>query len=344
MKGKWKVLTALLMVCLLVICTPRLTGPARAVDLDAACALTVTAGSQEMAEDIAEAGVVLDLYKVADAVPVSGSDAYAYEAAAPYSGLVIPAQPTQEDWATLEQQAAAIALSGGDTPFAAEQQPNEKIESLSAGLYLVVARGAGLEEYTTTVTGDDGVEKLGTLAESRVNRYTFLPELVSLPGKAADEDGVLNTANPGDWLYEVEITLKPEQDSRLSSIEIVKTLTGFNGTEPATFVFSVEATYRDQPVYSNVVPMVFTGAGTQRVTVEGLPIGAEVTVTEVYSGASYALVTADSQNAVVSAEEIVSVEFTNTPTTERKAGGSITNRFAYDAEGGWTWTPIPDAQ
>lgn len=341
MKDKWKAITAIALACVLVAAIPGLSGSARAVDLDAECSLTVNAGSSQLAEDLERANVVLDLYKVADAVPVAGVDTYDYEMTEPYAKLEIPNEPAQEDWVALAQQAAEIALDGG-IPAVAEAEAGKPVRHLEAGLYLIIARGKDLEDYVTTVSDEDEIERIATVAESWEYKYTYLPELVSLPGKPADENGGLSTSNPGDWMYEVTINLKPSQSSRLNSIEIVKNLTGFNPGGPATFVFSVEATRNGWTVYSDVKSMVFTQAGTQSITIDNLPIGADVTVTEIYSGASYSLETPGTQTMKVSAEEVASVSFTNSPTTEIKTGGSITNSFSYDEEGDWIWTPIPD--
>ena len=56
-----------------------------------------------------------------------------------------------------------------------------------------------------------------TIANSHTYKYTFAPELVSLPTKEANETGVISTGNPGDWIYDAHVTLKPSQDVRLKS-------------------------------------------------------------------------------------------------------------------------------
>ena len=52
-----------------------------------------------------------------------------------------------------------------------------------------------------------------------------------------------------------------------------------------------------------VVSLVFDGPGTKSVLVEDIPAGTVVTVTEVYSGASYELTTEASQTTTIIAEE-----------------------------------------
>ncbi len=78
MRIKWRSLAGPLLAFALaagmILAAPGLSGAARAVDLDTQCSLTISPGSLEF-EDLAEANVVIDLYKVADAVPV---DALSY--------------------------------------------------------------------------------------------------------------------------------------------------------------------------------------------------------------------------------------------------------------------------
>lgn len=214
--------------------------------------------------------------------------------------------------------------------------------NLSAGLYLVVARGQGLQNYITEIKDESGATQIATVAYSQSHIYTFAPELVSLPGKQADASGSVNTANPGEWIYDMSITLKPEQDVRQGSLEIIKTLLSYSASAgPAIFVFSVEAVLNGENVYSNVISMDFTEAMQQSRRIDKIPVGAQVTVTEIYSGACYKLTTDETQTATIPADGIVSVSFTNDYDSSSKKGGGITNRFEYSSDTGWDWTPLP---
>ena len=73
-----------------------------------------------------------------------------------------------------------------------------------------------------------------------------------------------------------------------------------------------------------------------------IPAGAKVTVTEVYSGAGYRLVSEPQQTAEISADEIVTVEFDNTYDHGLNPGYGVTNHFDYDEDEGWQWTQLPD--
>ena len=287
--------------------------------------------------------VVIDLYKVADAAPVSGYDTYTYEFSGDYTGLSLSADPDEAAWKTLAQQAARIALDG-KTPAVTGAPAGEAIKDLSCGLYLIVARGRDIADYKIEITGEDGEKSIATIAESMEYTYEFLPSIVSLPSKEADEDGSINTAGPGDWLYDFSVTMKPTQALRFGSLEIVKTLSSYETKDPATFVFEVEARLGDKIVYSNVVSLSFTEPGQKSTLIEKLPVGATVTVTEVYSGAVYRPTSEVTRDTVIAADEVASVTFTNTYDDENRGGGSVTNHFEYDSESGWGWTKIPDSE
>ena len=346
MKKKWKsrhglfagtLLAFGLAVCA-IITTPALSGAAQAVDVDKTCTLTVHPGGGESAAELEQAGVVIDLYKIADAVPVEGSDTYTYRFLDGYTGLELGENPDSAQWDALAQKAAGTALHGG-APVLTGTPAGTKVE-LGCGLYLVIARGEGLEDYIVTSTDGNGNQKTTTTARSGAHTYTFLPSLVSLPGK---EGG--NTAGEGDWLYDMDITLKPEQENRNGSLEIVKNLLAFaegENQDPATFVFQVEAVLNGQNVYSDTVTLTFTEAGSKSYVIEGIPAGAQVTVTETYTGTTYTLVSDGTQNTVIQAGSTSSVSFTNDYTPTDKGGGAVINQFRYEDGEGWGWTKIPD--
>lgn len=204
------------------------------------------------------------------------------------------------------------------------------------------------EEYTTTVKTESGAENIATIANSKRYVYKFLPELISLPSKqVVDEAGnpVNTTAGNGDWIYNMDATLKPERAPRFGSLEIVKGLATYDQSTPAVFVFRVEAMLDGENVYSNVVTISFTEPGEQKVLIEKqIPVGAEVTVTEVYSGASYEITSAQEQNATIDAVDVASVTFTNDHSTTTHGGGGVNNHF-YNNGDGWNLTdpePVND--
>lgn len=204
------------------------------------------------------------------------------------------------------------------------------VDNLSVGLYLVDAQQAESETYT----------------------YNFTPYLISLPNNyysAADEMSV------DEWVYDLvegnAVSLKTERKDRFGDLEITKELKAFNETiGGATFVFQIEATKVDadteeqKVVYSDVVSMTFKNPGKDRIVIEDIPAGAEVVVTEVYSGASYTLESDKEVMVTIEAEETIEVSFTNTFDGRLNGGYGVVNHFVYDTEKQeWIWEATEDS-
>ncbi len=351
-------LLALALTAGLVAAAPGLDGAARAVNLEEECTLKVapvdpSGSNQEMAADLAGAAVTVDLYKVADAQPVSGYDAYTYKFLEGYQELedIYSSSPDNADWKKMaqkaagyvkENQAAALepvksaAISGGYAQFG----------GLKSGLYLLIARGTDIKDYWTTVKqqGEEGdaepAESIATLARSVKYEYTYSPEMISLPGKEGN-----TTAGSGEWLYHMEASLKPEQSLRYGSLEIVKTLRSYETKDPATFVFQVKGVLGEETVFDDMVSLTFTaedGPGQKSVVLEDrIPVGAVVTVTEVYSGGIYDQISITPDPVTIEANNIVSVAFTNDYNETNRGGGSVTNRFN-QSETGWHLQKVYD--
>lgn len=325
---------------------------AQAVDLEAANTLTVAAtGDTSYAENITSADVVLDLYKLADAIRAEGYDTYSYDFAEAYGMLALEGMDlsrvnlgsvslTNEQWQELAQQAAEIALDSGE-PTIEGAETGARIEDLSAGLYLVIARGGDMtspEDYRRTVENDEGEESIVTIARSAEYEYCFAPSLVSLPTKDdMDGDGAVNTAY-GEWTNEVQITLKPVPRPLYGSVEIVKAVDDFTGAEEATFVFRVTANGNfvddEEYVYSNVVAVSMNGAAPKSASVSGIRAGAKVTVEEIYTGPRYDAggVTAPESTTVV-ADDVITFRAVNTMNTSGNGGHGIQNHFVKGEDG-----------
>lgn len=368
---KWQPVAILLAAVLMVLSVPFGLGSARAaefIDLNKDCSLTIAlTGDVTMAEDVKTANAVIDLYRVADAVEFPGYDTYTFKANQGFEDL--EAAMTDKDidaagWKTLAQQAADIVL--GKAPAGAtEWDPTEniakiddslkitgnaadtKIEGLKAGLYLVIAHGTDVTNYATTVTDQAaGTSGTATIANSKTYAYKFGPELISLPTKEAEE-GIINTANPGEWIYDASAAMKPTREVRIGDLEITKILEDYRQREkegenarvikdPATFVFEVTA-YEDEKqqavVYHDYVSIVFDAYGSKSVLVKGLPVGSYVVVKEEYHGNYTAY---PDQTTTIVANETVGVTFKNTYSDGEPGGGSVTNHFEYTDNGGWT--------
>ena len=150
------------------------------------------------------------------------------------------------------------------------------------------------------------------------------------------------------------IGLKAEGEPQYGRLNITKVLSNYNETLGRTsFVFQVEG--RDETgalVYSNVISTTHEGAGSETVTLEKIPAGLTVTVTEVYSGASYELVDSGEKDVLIWSDAAVasgehseaSVSFANRYGGGNRGGYGVTNHFDSDGSGGWKWVnPVTES-
>ena len=164
--------------------------------------------------------------------------------------------------------------------------------------------------------------------------YTFTPYLVSLPtnnyysGNGASDDWIYDLTKE----YNSAVGLKPEQHVRYGNLVINKELVDHNATfgNNATFVFQIDITTLDNKKETRIEELTFDAAGSHSVTIEKIPAGSHVTVTEVYSGASYELASAKSQETdiIANPEKETEVEF-------RPAEVSFINKHDGRTNGGY---------
>ena len=310
------------------------------VDLDAECSVKVTSDSDEILADFKTSNAVVDLYLVADAVKVSGFDTYDFSVLPAYqSAVYIPDKPTNDDWDDLAQAAAGVVFGQGTPPAPTKSGVAlSSISGLKAGMYLVVTRDAELKDYQTKT--EDG--KIVTLVNTDYYQYKIQPQLISLPTKEA-VGGVISTAAPGPWLYEMTINLKMSRERRLGDLEIIKTLSSYQTGEDAFYVFDVTVTLEGvtEPVYSSVITLNFSQAGQKFARIEGLPAGADVVVTEEYNGSTYKLSSISPQTTQIVADTMVGVSFVNDYENHRRGGHGITNHFTY-GNNDWSWNQQAD--
>ena len=160
-----------------------------------------------------------------------------------------------------------------------------------------------------TATGlDTGLYLVDTPKVITTNyTYTFTPYLVSLPtnnyysGNGASDDWIYDLTKE----YNSAVGLKPEQHVRYGNLVINKELVDHNATfgNNATFVFQIDITTLDKKKETRIEELTFSAAGSHSVTIEKIPAGSHVKVTEVYSGASYELASAKSQETDIIAKD-----------------------------------------
>ena len=117
------------------------------IDLDRDCSLTISAGSM-MLEELPDANVEIDLYRVADAIPVQGFDTYDWQVNEPfaYRGITIDKNIDNAGWRELANKAANIVL--GEAPEGkTEWDPSDSINAIP-----------------------DEIKKMGQLPDTKIER------------------------------------------------------------------------------------------------------------------------------------------------------------------------------
>lgn len=317
------------------------------VSVDIVVAEEAQAGqNQKYVEDFKKMSIPVNIYRVAE-VDVTGQK---YTNIEPFKNVDlsdISSKTTAAEWKAKAEAAAEELENAQPTAQKVTEAGVARFENLATGMYLVVPEATYNTDYTT--------------------RYTFTPYLTALPGNpyataGGDDNGYGQGAD--EWIYETEIGLKPEAEPQFGHLDIHKVLLNFNETlGQTTFVFRVEAIDEDgnllydsenRPVYSEVVSTTHEGLATETVTLDKIPAGVTVRVTEVYSGASYEIagtgaVTQDvliwsdaaiGQTVGGAVIETAAVTFENKYNGGNRGGYGVTNEFT-NGSAGWEWTSGP---
>lgn len=312
---------------------PLLTLPgakaANAIDTDAECSIQFDIGGNS--SELLSASIPVNLYKVAS-VDVSGN----YTATGTFAKLdlsSVSADNLDTAAATWSERAAeAKKLLKDDTEPTTTvtlTQGRGTATGLDTGLYLVDTPKVITPNYT----------------------YTFTPYLVSLPtnnyysGNGASDDWIYDLTKE----YNSAVGLKPEQHVRYGNLVINKELVDHNATfgNNATFVFQIDITTLDEKKETRIEELTFSAAGNDSVTITKIPAGFHVKVTEVYSGASYELASAKSQETdiIANPEKETEVEFRpaevsfiNKHDGRTNGGYGVKNNFKLDENGQYQYT------
>lgn len=301
--------------------------------------LTVKTTADEN-DDVNNANVVVNLYKIASATKNGAYDTYDYTFAEAYADLESK-YPLNEMSGSLWQAMAddAVKIVGDTEPDVKAVPVGEAITGLTDGLYLVVTPNANSATY----------------------EYSFNPTIVALPTKeplkddngnvVVDEDGfpIIRTSPEfGDWITSAEITLKWSKEPLEGSIKIVKKVTSFAGS-PAVFEFKIDGTKPDGTAYGNVARVEVSSDKGGETVITGIPAGTKLTVKEVYSG-GYKLVEGDDAEKVVIAdavveageEQMITFEYTNEPVVPVESYGVENNFELTEEKSDWVWTLVPE--
>ena len=114
---------------------------------------------------------------------------------------------------------------------------------------------------------------------------------------------------------------------KVGDLEIIKSLSRWENSEEATFMFLVEGELDGELVYSNSATITVSGATSSSAVLHNIPEDTVVTVTEVNSGAHYTLTSEDPQTTTIIADKTVGVSFTNDYIPYDNGGHGLTNVF-----------------
>lgn len=312
----------------LALAFPLLTLPgaraANAIETDRKCSVSFSVSGEDNELTADSTNITVNLYKVAD-VDVSGN----YTATEDFTGVDVSSVRADNNDAASEWVERAKK---------AKEKLNDSVKPVAT---VTLTRGIGAKAGL-----DTGLYLVDTPEVVTTNyTYTFTPYLVSLP-----TNNYYSSGND-DWIYYLTDTnaigLKPEEHARYGDLVINKTLENHNATtgKKATFVFQIKI----KPLKSNktetrIESLDFEAAGESSVTITKIPAGAEVTVKEVYSGASYKLTSADDQRATIVATDRgatntpASVSFTNDINNNMNGGYGVKNNFKLDENGQYQYT------
>lgn len=302
------------------------TQAANGIDTEEKCSIKVTVEQQGYEGSFKKTNIPVSIYRVAE-VNVSGK----FKGIGNFDGMdfnrVGEASATGEATASEWLDLAGKAMERlGDTEAAVDGNvvPGEVAEftGLSTGLYLIVPAESYNDDYSV--------------------KYKFTPYLTALPSS----EYALTGQGDDTWIYEAEVGLKMESEQQFGKLNIQKTLADYNESlGQTTFVFRVEGRdENDVLVYSNVISSTYTGAGDKTVSLDRIPAGLKVTVTEEYSGASYEIDGDGTKTADIVSDAAVeagagneaSVSFTNRYSGGNRGGYGVTNQFDKDGND-WQW-------
>ena len=263
--------------------------------------------------ELLSASIPVNLYKVAS-VDESGN----YTATDAFSKLDLSSVSADNldaaaaTWAERAAEAKKLLKDDTEPTTTTLTQGRGTATGLDTGLYLVDTPKVITPNYT----------------------YTFTPYLVSLP----TNNYYSGNGASDNWIYDLTkkcnsaVGLKPEQHVRYGNLVINKELVDHNATfgNNATFVFQIDITTLDKKKETRIEELTFSAAGSHSVTIEKIPAGSHVKVTEVYSGASYELASAKSQETdiIANPEKETEVEF-------RPAEVSFINKHDGRTNGGY---------
>lgn len=289
------------------------------VDTEATVKITAEVSSEDksiFAEEY-EGEVQIDLYKIAT-MDETGKPTLTAEFA--NSGIdltILNKVPTVDE---VKTEVVAKALETAKNLTATESFTLDKKEQTSA--FVNIEKGAGLYLYVPQKAQD-----------ARYS-FTFMPYVIFAP----TSDLMMFGQGTDEWKYESVFELKSTAEERYGSLDIVKLLDSYNtGLGTASFGYEVVGKIDNETVFNNVYTIDFNSAKTDHKLVEKIPATATVTVTEIYTGASYEAVGENVATADIEADKTAEVRFENKYDGQNIIGGISTVNTFLDKEDGIYW-------
>lgn len=230
-------------------------------------------------EELYKLPMTVKLYQVADITETG-----AYKAKDAYTTLGVDkvnSETKTEEWTAMAATAAELAAGTTEDYRAVKAKDSDSVKQelpMELGLYLVLVDDVVTDSYI----------------------YSFNPYLISVPNNY-----VYSTGSDA-WVYNLTgdnaVGLKPGaagaswRSGDCQGSDRLQCIPGWR-----VFVYEVSVPNPDGTTTSNVYKLSFTDTGSRSLTITDLPAGAEVTVTEVYTGASYSLTTDPTQKTTITA-------------------------------------------
>ena len=298
--------------------------------------------------------LTVDVYKISEAVKDPNYSIYTYPAAEGYAvagydlGQYRGTEPKTEylntmdrdKWEAFTQEIAKIVRDSTSAEATYSGDVDAVIPTsgtgLKPGLYLVLAHGKDAEksEYFEEMDVEDASETepakiLTTTFTTPGNKYYFRPVVVAVPSTNTDTSQKMST-DSGDWVFDLDVYLKPEVESLFGKLTINKEVT------------LLEDRLNDKKITPMTAAFRITGWSDETKTNKVYSnVASYVEVEEIYTGAGYKLVDSSPASVIIPSPDDkeaaeVSFTFTNTYNDELKKGYGVMNSFT-KTEDSWTW-------
>ena len=270
-----------------------------------------------------EGEIVIDLYKIAELDESGNIKGLTADFANSGADLSVLTNKTSEKEVKTEIVEKVKPVAQSDAVKPTDTIKATKTKDGLTNATATIANGAGIYLFVPQDCSDADFN------------YTFTSYILYAP----TSDYITLGSGSDEWKYDARFLLKSEAKPKYGNVIITKNLKTFNDSlGTASFIFDVEATRDSMTVFSNVYTLTFDkndnyvdGAFTKSITIDKVPAGTTITVTEVYSGASYNIDVEDNKTQTIEdlkAGETGTVEFTNDYDEHLKEGGiSVVNTF-----------------